>query len=101
ILLFLFFLLLGIGVGLFAKSVSATSAYMMPIMFAFGFTPMIEFMNLSKDNLALRISDAFPLPQLISMSETETWMPLFFVTIWVLGVALFMSFCFKISLKVS
>lgn len=101
ILLFLFFLLIGIGVGLFAKSVSTTSAYIMPIMFAFGFTPMIEFMNLSKDNLALRISDAFPLPQLISMSETETWMPLFVVTIWVLGAALFTYICFKKTQKFS
>src|SRR5699024_6328878 len=50
VLLFLFFLLLGIGVGLFAKSVSATSAYIMPIMFAFGFTPMIDFMNRSEEH---------------------------------------------------
>lgn len=43
ILLFLFFLLLGIGIGLFTKSVANTSAYIMPVMFLFGFTPMIEF----------------------------------------------------------
>lgn len=99
ILLFLFFLFLGIGVGLFTKSVSAASAYSLPIMFVFGFTPMIEFMNLSADNLVLRISDAFPLQQLISMPETDSWVPLGSVAIWVLGAALFTYICFKRTQK--
>src|SRR5699024_6483346 len=42
IILFLFFLFLGIGVGLFVKTVGMTTAYLMPIMFIFGFTPMVD-----------------------------------------------------------
>jgi len=91
--------LLGIGVGLFAKSVSATSAYIMPIMFVFGFTPMIEFMGLSDDNLVIKISNTFPIPQLINMPETDSWLPLGIVTMWVLAAALFTYICFKKTQK--
>lgn len=73
ILLFLFFLLLGIGIGLFTKSVANTSAYIMPVMFLFGFTPMIEFLNLGEDSIAIKIADYFPIMQMIDMHETNSW----------------------------
>lgn len=94
ILLFLFFLFLGIGIGLFVKTVGITTAYMMPVMFLFGFTPMIEFLNFGKDSTVLKIADTFPLMQLLKMNETGSWKHLGVMTLWVLGAALFMYVCF-------
>ncbi|MBP2257033.1 ABC transporter permease [Virgibacillus alimentarius] len=94
VLLFLFFLFLGIGVGLFAKSISTVSVYVMPIMFLFGFTPMIELMGLSEDNLVKKILDLFPISQLIEMHDSASWLPLGMVGIWVVAAALFMYVCF-------
>src|SRR5699024_5584162 len=94
VLLFLFFLFLGIGVGLFAKSISTVSVYVMPIMFLFGFTPMIELMGLSEDNLVKKILDLFPISQLIEMHDSASWLPLGMVGSWVVAAALFMYVCF-------
>lgn len=99
ILLFLFFLFLGIGVGLFVKTVGMTTAYLMPIMFIFGFTPMIYFLGLSEDSFALKIAEYFPIPQLMGMHDTHSWLPLGVVALWVVGAALFMYICFKRTRK--
>ncbi|MFC4402409.1 ABC transporter permease [Gracilibacillus xinjiangensis] len=93
--LFLFFLFLGIGIGLFTKSIAATSAYLMPVMFLFGFTPMIGFLGLGEDNIAIKIADLFPLMQLINMHETKSWMPMGVLAIWTLAAAIFTYICFK------
>lgn len=95
ILLFFFFLLLGIGVGLFAKSVAAISVYILPIMFIFGFTPMILLLRLDADNMIIKVANIFPIMQAIQIHENNTWMPLGIITIWLLGAALFMYVCFK------
>lgn len=95
VLLFLFFLFLGIGVGLFAKTVAATSAYLMPVMFLFGFTPMFNMLGIDEDSVVTKIIDVFPLPQLIKMHETESWLPLGIVLIWLIAAALFMYVCFR------
>ncbi|MDL4839907.1 ABC transporter permease [Aquibacillus rhizosphaerae] len=95
ILLFLFFLFLGIGIGLFTKSIASTSAYLMPVMFLFGFTPMIDFLGLGEDSTAIMIADVFPLMQLIDMHDTNSWIPIGIVAIWALGAALFTYICFK------
>lgn len=95
ILLFLFFLFLGIGIGLFAKSIASTSAYLMPVMFLFGFTPMIDFLGLGEDSTAILIGDVFPLMQLIKMHDTNSWIPICIVAIWTIGAALFTYICFK------
>lgn len=99
ILLFLFFLFLGIGIGLFVKSVGVTTAYLMPIMFLFGFTPMIYFLGLSEDSIAIKIAEYFPIPQLMVMHDTNSWLPLAIVALWVIGAALFMYICFKRTRK--
>ena len=95
ILLFLFFLLLGIGIGLFTKSVANTSAYIMPVMFLFGFTPMIEFLNLGEDSIAIKIADYFPIMQMIDMHETNSWTAIGIVAIWVIAAAIFTFICLK------
>lgn len=94
ILVFFFFLFIGIGVGLFVKTVGMTTAYMMPIMFIFGFTPMIDALMLDEDSLALKIANKLPIPLLIEMSEQNTWRPHLFVIPWVAIAALFMYVCY-------
>lgn len=95
ILMFLFFLLLGIAIGLFSKTVSSTSAYMMPVMFLFGFTPMVDFLGLGEDSIIVKITNTFPIPQSIKMHETNTWSPLAVVFIWFLAAAIVTYICFK------
>ncbi|GGJ88488.1 hypothetical protein GCM10007063_08770 [Lentibacillus kapialis] len=95
ILLFLFFLFLGIGIGLFSKSLAATSAYLMPIMFLFGFTPMIQFLGIAEDSMAIKIAGAFPIMQAMELHDSASWLPLGIITIWVIGAVLFMYVCFK------
>ncbi|RKL66521.1 hypothetical protein CR203_14590 [Salipaludibacillus neizhouensis] len=95
ILLFLFFLFLGIGIGLFTKSVASTSAYLMPVMFLFGFTPMIDFLGLGEDSIAITVAELFPLMQLIIMHETNSWVPIGIVAIWTIAAAAFTYICFK------
>lgn len=94
IVLFLFFLFLGIGIGLFVKTVGMTTPYLMPIMFIFGFTPMIAFFGLSENSLTIKIAGKFPIPQLITMHDTNSWFPIGIVAIWTVGAALFAYICF-------
>lgn len=63
ILLGIFFLNLGIGVGLLVKSVATTSVYLIPIMFIFGFTPYIEFLVTEESHIARQIAEYLPLYQ--------------------------------------
>ncbi|SDK99691.1 ABC transporter permease [Lacicoccus qingdaonensis] len=63
ILLGIFFLNLGIGIGLLVKSVATTSVYLIPIMFLFGFTPYIEFLVTDEGHIARQIAECFPLYQ--------------------------------------
>ncbi|ALX48846.1 ABC transporter permease [Lentibacillus amyloliquefaciens] len=95
VLLFLFFLLLGIGIGLFSNSIAATSAYLMPVMFLFGFTPMIEALGFSEDSIVMTITDTFPIMQAIEIHDTSSWLPLGIITIWVIAAVLFTFICFK------
>lgn len=85
----LFFILIGIGIGLFAKTIASTQVYMTPILFIFGMTPMIDFLGLDKNSIGLKIAHAFPLPQLMRMNETGSWSHLGIVGIWVIGAAIF------------
>ncbi|WP_368654483.1 ABC transporter permease [Ornithinibacillus sp. 4-3] len=99
IILFLFFLFLGIGIGLFVKTVGMTTAYLMPIMFLFGFTPMVQLLGLEEGSLVLKIFNYFPMIQLIDAYYLDTWTPIFIVAIWVIVAAIFMYVCFKRTMK--
>src|SRR5699024_3452651 len=61
LILYIFFLFLGIGIGLFVKNVGITTAYTMPIMFIFGFTPMLEMMGFTSDSMTMKIVETFSL----------------------------------------
>lgn len=95
VLLFLFFLLLGITVGLFVKTVGMTTAYLMPIMFVFGFTPMIEFLGFAPSNPVMKIADKLPISQMLQMTESDAWSNLAIVGCWTFGSLLLAFICFQ------
>ncbi len=95
LVLFFFFLFLGIAVGLFVKSVGMTTVYLMPIMFIFGFTSMIEFLGFSPDSIVIKITDYMPIPQLVAMGETESWSAIGIVLIWTIVAGLLAFVCFQ------
>lgn len=99
ILLFFFFLFLGIGVGMFVKSVGMTTPYLMPIMFIFGFTPMIEFLGFNENGIGMKIANAFPIMQLIQVEDTSSWKGVAVVAIWMLAAALFAFIFFQRAKK--
>ncbi len=99
VLLYLFFLFLGIGIGLFVKSVGMTTVYLMPIMFAFGFSPMIEFLGFNEDSFIVTVANSLPILQLIKMDESTSWLPLGIVALWTLVAAIFTFICFRKARK--
>lgn len=95
ILLFLFFLFLGISSGLFAKSVGVTIAYITPIMILFGLTPMILFLGLSENSLTMKIAYYFPVSQLLDMHDTHSWKAIFVVSVWMVLAGILTFFIFR------
>lgn len=94
-LLFLFFLFLGIGLGLHVKSVSAVSAYIMPVLFIFGFTPMIEVFGLPGDHLANQIAHYLPLSQMIELHEQFNLSSSLILICWTLVAFILMQTLFR------
>ncbi|WP_271401720.1 hypothetical protein [Salinicoccus roseus] len=95
ILLALFFLNVGIAVGLTVDSVATTSVYLLPIMFIFGFTPMIETVVPDSDHFIRRLTDYLPLYQNISLHGEETAVPLLFLLAWTLVSFLYVTWAFR------
>lgn len=95
ILLALFFLNVGIAVGLTVDSVATTSVYLLPIMFIFGFTPMIETIVPDSDHFIRRLTDYLPLYQNISLHGKETTVPLLILLAWTLVSFLYVTWSFR------
>lgn len=95
ILLALFFLNVGIAVGLTVDSVATTSVYLLPIMFIFGFTPMIETVVPDSDHFIRRLTDYLPLYQNISLHGEETAVPLLILLAWTLVSFLYVTWAFR------
>ncbi|WP_434122123.1 ABC transporter permease [Salinicoccus roseus] len=95
ILLALFFLNVGIAVGLTVDSVATTSVYLLPIMFIFGFTPMIETIVPDSDHFIRRLTDYLPLYQNISLHGEETTVPLLILLAWTLVSFLYVTWAFR------
>lgn len=85
----LFFTMLGAGVGMFVKNVASTQIYLMPVLFLFGMTPLIDGLGLSKGSIVLKILHAFPLPQLMKMNETGSWKHFGVVAFWLIASIIF------------
>lgn len=94
IVLFFFFLFLGIAVGLLVKTVGMTTVYLMPIMFIFGFTSMFEALGFAPDSMIIKVVTYMPIPQLVEMGETGSWSGIGIVLIWTIiaGFIAFASF---------
>ncbi|MFK3936824.1 ABC transporter permease [Alkalihalobacillus sp. NPDC078783] len=98
-LLFIFFLMIGIGVGLFAKSIASTYVYSMPIMFLFGFTPLLLMLDFFvKNEIASSIIEFFPIVQAIELHDTNSWLPVGIISLWVLASIIFVVVFFKRSM---
>lgn len=96
LLLGLFFLALGLVVGLLVKSVATTAVYTMPIMFIFGFTPYIEFIVQNPEHTARRIADKFPLYQAMNIhQEINVASSFVILTGWVVAALLLTVWAFK------
>lgn len=98
-LLFIFFLMIGIGVGLYAKSIASTYVYSMPIMFLFGFTPLLLMLDFFVNNeIASTIIEYFPIVQAIELHDTTSWLPVGVISLWVLASIIFVIVFFKRSM---
>ncbi|MCE3199752.1 ABC transporter permease [Paenibacillus sonchi] len=96
ILLLLFFLLIGISIGLFTNSLASVSVYLIPMTFLFGFTPQISTLGaLDKGSIAVTIIDQFPIVQAMAIHKTSSWLPLGIMAIWVIGAAIITYVCFR------
>ncbi|WP_342388085.1 ABC transporter permease [Salinicoccus bachuensis] len=95
VLLALFFLNVGIAVGLTVDSVATTSVYLLPIMFVFGFTPMIEVIIPDSDHFIRQLTDYLPLYQNIALHENETAVPLLILVAWTLVSFLYVTWAFR------
>jgi len=100
ILLFLFFLLLGVSMALFSKSTAATTGLLMPFSFLFGFTPMIGALNIvSEDGIAGRALGQFPVMQALELHQGGSWTSLGVMAVWTAGAALIAYLCFRKAMK--
>ncbi|MFC3419258.1 ABC transporter permease [Salinicoccus hispanicus] len=95
VLLALFFLNVGIAVGLTVDSVATTSVYLLPVMFIFGFTPMVELVVSEPDHFVRQIADYLPLYQNIAIHEGETVVPLLILAVWTLVSFLYVAWAFR------
>ncbi|KWX80047.1 ABC-2 type transport system permease protein [Paenibacillus jilunlii] len=96
IMLFLFFLLIGISMGLFTNSLASVSVYLILLTFLFGFTPLISTLgSLDKGSIAVKIIDKFPIVQAMAIHKTSSWQPCGIMAIWVTGAAIITYVCFR------
>ncbi|MEK4566869.1 ABC transporter permease subunit [Alkalihalobacillus sp. FSL R5-0424] len=99
-LAFIFFLFLGIGVGLFAKTLASTYVYTTPIMLVFGFTPILLGIDFFINNkVASTIIEYFPMIQLLEIDETSSWAPIGIIGIWLVASIIFAFVLFKKAVK--
>lgn len=100
ILLGLFFLNLGIGLGLIVKSVATTSVYLLPVMFIFGFTPYIEMLVTDENHIVRQIAEYLPLYQNYFILEGDGSAKTFIILgAWVIVSFLFTLWAFMMKKK--
>lgn len=94
ILLFLFFLFLGIAAGFFSSSTAGTVAYNMPIMFLFGFTPMYQMIDIENEAIVILL-EIMPLSLIIELHDSGAWKLLFYLFLWVIAACVLCFFGYK------
>ena len=98
ILLFLFFLFLGIAAGFFSSSTAGTVAYNMPIMFLFGFTPMYQMIDIENEAIVILL-EIMPLSLIIELHDSGAWKLLFYLFLWVIAAFVLCFFGYKKETK--
>ena len=96
ILLLLFFLGLGIAVGLSVKSVATTAIYTMPIMFIFGVSQYVEFIVTDPNSIVRKVFNYLPIYQVFFIEEGQPpFKPLMILLVWVILVFIIVFWTFK------
>ncbi|KKK34800.1 hypothetical protein WN59_03830 [Salinicoccus sediminis] len=95
VLLGLFFLALGIAVGLEVKSVATTSVYLLPIMLVFGFTPMIETIVGDESHIVRQVAEYLPVYQYVFIQEGTEAVPLLILCVWAALGLIYAAWAFK------
>lgn len=92
--LLLFFLFLGIFIGLITSSTATTIAYNMPVIFIFGFTPMYDMLA-AENEVLQKILGILPLTLQFEVHENESWLSLGYLFIWVIAALLICYLAYK------
>ena len=95
VLLALFFLALGIAVGLEVKSVATTSVYLLPIMLVFGFTPMVETIVSDESHIVRQVAEYLPVYQYVFIQEGTEAVPLLILCAWAALSLIYAAWAFK------
>lgn len=100
LLLLMFFLCLGIAVGLTVKSVATTAVYTMPIMFIFGMSQYIEFIIIDPSHPARKIFNFLPIYQLYFIAQGKNVGQAFLILIiWLVLIFSLVIYAFKRQAK--
>lgn len=95
ILLFLFFLFIGIAVGLAVKNVSETSVYYLPVLFLFAMAPTFSNMGFDKDNFFVKLNSYSPTAQYDLLAQNNDIKHIIIIGIWTLISFIITAFLFK------
>ncbi|UBH10980.1 ABC transporter permease subunit [Macrococcus armenti] len=95
ILLFLFFLFIGIAIGLVVKNVSETSIYYLPVLFIFAMAPTFSNMGMDKNNLFVKLNNYSPTSQYDLLAGSGEIKHIVIIGIWTLISFFITAFLFK------
>lgn len=95
ILLFLFFLFIGIAIGLAVKNVSETSVYYLPVLFLFAMAPTFSNMGFDKDNFFVKLNSYSPTAQYDLLAQNNDIKHIIIIGIWTLISCIITAFLFK------
>lgn len=95
ILLFLFFLFIGIAIGLAVKNVSETSVYYLPVLFLFAMAPTFSNMGFDKDNFFVKLNSYSPTAQYNLLAQNNDIKHIIIIGIWTLISFIITAFLFK------
>lgn len=93
ILLFIFFLLIGISIGLLVKSVSETSVYYLPVLFLFAMAP--TFTHMGMDNIFVKMNNYSPTVQYDLLAQNGDIKHILFISVWTLATFIITAWLFR------
>lgn len=94
-MLLLFFLSLGVMIGLLVKSVSQTSLYSLPVLFIFAMSPNYINMGIDKDSAFMKANEYTPMMQHFRLIETGEFNHLIIIVAWLIICLVATALLFK------